>query len=179
MVVDDIVGALEQNRFPLILSDRRDHLDLLFEELKKRLVKTRFEGFLLTSDAGKKQRGKILVQIAEMLNRGELPYLLSTGALIGEGFDLPELSTLVLAMPIAFKGRIIQYAGRIHRVSPGKTEVQVYDYVDSNLGLCISMFKKRLTAYRKMGYSIEVNEKSKLYNMVNSRRKKMPPAANN
>ncbi len=65
-----------------------------------------------------------------MRERGEFPFLLSTGSLIGEGFDLPELCTLVLAMPLSFKGRLVQYAGRLHRESEGKQDVRIYDYVD-------------------------------------------------
>ena len=83
------------------------------------------------------------------------PYcILSTGSLIGEGFDLPELDTLFLAMPISYKGRIIQYAGRLHRQHEDKSEIHIYDYVDTSSGLTISMFKKRLVGYRNMNYTI-------------------------
>jgi len=81
---------------------------------------------------------------------------MSTGSLIGEGSDIPELCTLMLAMPLSFKGRLIQYAGRLHRESAGKTDVRIYDYVDVNLALGISMFKKSMTTYKKMGYSVEL-----------------------
>ena len=97
-----------------------------------------------------------------MLVTKQSPFLLSTGSLIGEGFDQPELSTLFLAMPLSFKGRLIQYAGRLHRASSGKSEVIVYDYVDKGLALGISMFRKRLTTYRKMGYTITFEEGSRL-----------------
>lgn len=82
--------------------------------------------------------------------------------MIGEGFDLPELCTLMLAMPLSFKGRLVQYAGRLHRESAGKKDVRIYDYVDVNLGLGITMFRKRLTTYRKMGYTIHLPPGSKL-----------------
>jgi superfamily II DNA or RNA helicase len=86
--------------------------------------------------------------------------------LIGEGFDLPELSTLFLAMPLSFKGRLIQYAGRLHRASSGKREAIIYDYVDRNLALGITMFRKRLITYRKMGYRITFEDGSQLAKKV-------------
>jgi superfamily II DNA or RNA helicase len=96
----------------------------------------------------------------------ESPFLLSTGSLIGEGFDLPELCTLVLAMPLSFKGRLVQYAGRLNRESAGKTDVRIYDYVDVNLGLGITMFRKRITTYKKMGYSVEIPPGSHLADVM-------------
>jgi superfamily II DNA or RNA helicase len=171
-IASDVASALKQGRFPLILSDRKDHLDMLLKEINDKCAETHInsKGFILTSDLGKKLRKKIFLEISEMLERKDLPFLLSTGSLIGEGFDLPALSTLVLAMPISFKGRLIQYAGRLHRESEQKTDALVYDYVDSNLGLGISMFRKRLTAYRKMGYQIDVADEPNLYEYVNKRR---------
>lgn len=172
-IAQDAISALKQGHFPLILSDRKEHLDLLLKELNDLTVKYPLpvKGYILTSDSGKKERKKIFLEISEMLNRKEFPILLSTGSLIGEGFDLPELSALILAMPISFKGRLIQYAGRLHRESEQKSEAVIFDYVDSNLGLGISMFRKRLTTYRKMGYQIDVNENSKLFEIVNKRQR--------
>jgi superfamily II DNA or RNA helicase len=174
LIVNDIAESIRLKQFPLILSDRKDHLEFLFEKIGNQFLDgAPVKGFILTSDAGKKIRKKILSEIKEMLNKGELPYLLSTGSLIGEGFDLPELSTLILAMPVSFKGRLIQYAGRLHRESQGKRQVQIFDYVDVNLGLGISMFRKRLTTYRKMGYTVEVNSESKMNDIVNYRKRKV------
>jgi superfamily II DNA or RNA helicase len=172
-VVEDVLEVLHNNCFPLILSDRRDHLERLFEEISRRTDGLRTKGFLLTSDMGKKVRKKILVEIQEMLSKNEQPFILSTGALIGEGFDLPKLSALFLTMPISFKGRLVQYAGRLHRESHGKKEVTIYDYVDSNLGLGISMFRKRVTAYRKMGYTLEIQVGSRLGELISNKQHKV------
>lgn len=87
---------------------------------------------------------------------------MSTGSLVGEGFDLPQLDTLFLAMPFSFKGRMIQYAGRLHREFNGKEGVIIYDYLDISSGLTISMFKKRISAYKQMGYEIETSENQKV-----------------
>jgi superfamily II DNA or RNA helicase len=165
MVAADIVRSLERREFPLVLSDRVDHLELLLGQVTQALDQAD-GGFLVTSSMGKKMRRKLFDRINEMLAGGDRPFLLSTGSLIGEGFDLPELSTLFLAMPIAFKGRLMQYAGRIHRQSEGKSEVVVYDYVDSGFALGVSMFRKRVTAYRKMGYRFQLPDGSKLAGIV-------------
>jgi superfamily II DNA or RNA helicase len=77
---------------------------------------------------------------------------LATGRFAGEGFDDPRLDTLFLALPVSWKGTLIQYAGRLHRQSPEKTEVRIYDYVDASVPLLERMFQKRLRGYRAMGY---------------------------
>lgn len=80
--------------------------------------------------------------------------VLATGRYIGEGFDDPRLDTLLLAMPIAWKGTVVQYAGRLHRAHPGKRQALVYDYVDGELPVLRRMFAKRLKAYRALGYEL-------------------------
>ena len=74
-------------------------------------------------------------------------------------------------MPISFKGRIIQYVGRINRTSEGKNSATVYDYVDINLGLTISMFRKRLPAYRKLGYTVEAPVGTKVSELIRRTKK--------
>ena len=56
--------------------------------------------------------------------------VLATGRYVGEGLDDARLDTLFLALPIAWKGTLVQYAGRLSRLHPQKTEVRIYDYVD-------------------------------------------------
>ena len=165
-VAMDVVETLKQKRFPLILSDRKDHLELLYNEICKKTDELNAKGYILTSNTGKRERNKILQEIKAMLATEQCPFLLSTGSLIGEGFDLPELSTLFLAMPLSFKGRLIQYADRLHRASSGKREVIIYDYIDKSLALGITMFRKRLTTYRKMGYTISFEDGSLLAKKV-------------
>lgn len=155
LIAQDVKDALESGRFPLILSERKEHLRLLAEAIRKQTVGLSVKEFRFAGEMGKRARKKALEGIQNTLKNATKPYILSTGSLIGEGFDLPELDTLILAMPISFKGRIIQYAGRLHRQSPGKSNALIYDYLDSSSGLTISMFKKRVAAYKKMGYRIE------------------------
>jgi len=102
---------------------------------------------------GKKDRNETIAAVREHVEKKIQFCLFSTGSLIGEGFDLPELDTMLITMPISFKGRLTQYVGRLHRqTSSEQKEIVVYDYVDTCSGMTISMFKKRLSAYKKLGY---------------------------
>ncbi len=78
--------------------------------------------------------------------------LLATGKLVGEGFDHPPLDTLVLAMPISWKGTLQQYAGRLHREHATKTDVRIIDFVDTGHPALLRMWEKRQRGYRIMGY---------------------------
>lgn len=88
--------------------------------------------------------------------------VIATGKYVGEGFDLPRLDTLFLALPISWKGTLAQYVGRIHRVSDGKTEVQVYDYIDIGHPMLEKMFGRRAKGYAAMGYRFEDADPSDL-----------------
>ena len=80
--------------------------------------------------------------------------MLATGRFIGEGFDDARLDTLFLALPVSWKGTLVQYAGRLHRKHHAKTEVRMMDYVDRNVPMLARMFEKRMRGYRAMGYSV-------------------------
>ena len=86
--------------------------------------------------------------------------LLSTGKLVGEGFDHPPLDTLVLAMPVSWKGTLQQYAGRLHREHASKTDVRIIDFVDTGHPALLRMWDKRQRGYRAMGYRIEAEAAS-------------------
>ena len=83
-----------------------------------------------------------------------LPLQLAAGKLVGEGFDHPALDTLVLAMPISWKGTLQQYAGRLHREHATKTDVRIIDFVDTGHPALLRMWDKRQRGYRAMGYKI-------------------------
>lgn len=146
--------VLDEERIPLVLSDRKIHIENLQNEIKANIpIDTQI--YTLTGDLSKKKRREIINKIKDGITN-KLPFcILATGSLIGEGFDIPELNTLFLTMPISFKGRLIQFAGRLHRQSEDGKIIQIYDYVDSTSGLTISMFKKRISAYKKMSYQFE------------------------
>ena len=96
----------------------------------------------------------IAMQRLPSFPKGAECVLLATGRYIGEGFDDSRLDTLFLAMPVSWKGTLVQYAGRLHRLYEGKREVRIYDYVDQNVPILTRMYEKRLKGYRTMGYTI-------------------------
>ncbi len=132
-----------------MLTERREHLERLVE----RLADDTHTLITLHGDMRPAEHRAALEQLAQgEANGGRV--VLATGRYIGEGFDDPRLDALILAMPIAWKGTVVQYAGRLHRAHPGKHEALIYDYVDAELPVLRRMFAKRLRAYRSLGYEL-------------------------
>src|SRR5437867_2634714 len=98
---------------------------------------------------------RVVSERLEAIPRDEERVIVATGRFAGEGFDDPRLDTLFLAVPVSWKGTLIQYAGRLHRHLPEKTEVRIYDYVDAGVPMLEAMFRKRFRGYRAMGYSVD------------------------
>lgn len=147
MIFDDIMNALEERRSPIVLTERKEHLEILRQKLEN------FVKHIIVLHGGmrSKVRKEMIAKLTEIPDTEER-LLLATGQYIGEGFDDPRLDTLFLAMPFSFKGKMIQYAGRLHRSYQGKSEVRIYDYVDINIPILVKMHKKRLKAYKALGY---------------------------
>ncbi len=140
LIARDVVGeAARGEGVCLVLTHRKAHCEVLCRLLAKENVS--FE--LLTGDVGSEQRQ----QIVEAVNEGRVKVLVATGQLIGEGFDCRELSTLFLATPIKFDGRLLQYLGRVLRPAPGKEKARIYDYVDEHVGVLVSAAKSRQRVY--------------------------------
>ncbi|MFN9068069.1 MAG: DEAD/DEAH box helicase, partial [Bdellovibrionales bacterium] len=168
LVAQDLRNSLMEKRFPLIISERKEHLEMLAQVFKEKLSDLNARAFTLTGGLGKKTRAAILNDLNSTLKTETRPYILATGSFIGEGFDMPELDTLIIAMPVSFKGKLIQYAGRLHRVSAEKKDVIIYDYLDSSSALTVSMFRKRLAAYKTMGYQIHAPPNSRANRMISN-----------
>jgi superfamily II DNA or RNA helicase len=149
MVISDLKQLLKRKRSPLILTERKAHVTLLAEEINhfaKNVV-------VLQGGTGQKQRK----QIAETLKNipdDEERVLIATERYLGEGFDDARLDTLLLVMPVSWKGTLAQYVGRLHRLHHAKTEVLIYDYVDE-VPMLVRMSEKRVSGYKSLGYSLE------------------------
>ena len=148
-IVVDVLAAVTEGRTPIVLTERYDHAKLLAEILgeKSRNV------VLLSGKGTAKEKREILQGLSQIPADKPL-ILVATGRYVGEGFDLPRLDTLFLAMPVSWKGTLAQYAGRLHRNYEGKQEVLIYDYVDIRVPMLERMYHKRLSGYAAIGYTI-------------------------
>lgn len=147
-IIDDVMTAIQEGRSPILLTERKDHLESLAERLRP-IVR---HVVVLQGGTGAKTRRRSAEQIASIRGTEER-IVLATGRYAGEGFDDARLDTLFLAMPISWKGTLVQYSGRLHRRHPGKSEVRIYDYVDRQVPMLLRMFEKRLPTYRAIGYA--------------------------
>ena len=147
LIVDDVLNALEEGRSPILLTERRDHLDYFARQLRpatRNLV-------VMQGGMSAKKRREVAAQFAAIPSDQER-LVLATGRYIGEGFDDARLDTLFLALPVSWKGTLVQYTGRLHRLHPGKKEVRIFDYVDREVAMLARMFERRLRGYRAIGY---------------------------
>ncbi|TQM94057.1 TOTE conflict system archaeo-eukaryotic primase domain-containing protein [Roseinatronobacter monicus] len=149
LIFNDVLKSLEAKRSPIVLTERKDHL----EYLKQRF--SRFAKNIVVLRGGMSARDRQDAHAALNVNDDEERLILATGRYIGEGFDDARLDTLFLTMPIAWKGTLAQYVGRLHRQHHGKKDVLVVDYVDSSVPVLSRMAAKRRTGYRALGYVLE------------------------
>ena len=150
-IIEDVKAAIQNGRTPLVLTTRTVHVRVLAQMLipfADHLIQ------LVGADSAKEKR--LALQNLQSIPTSESLVIVATGKYVGEGFDYPRLDTLFLTMPIAWKGNVEQYAGRLHREYEGKTEVCIYDYVDIHIPLCDSMYRKRLKGYSRAGYGKDV-----------------------
>ncbi len=149
-IVADVMDAIKNNRFPVILTERKEHLETL-----KSLLEDKIQNLIVMKGGmGKKQRQAALTAL-EFLPDDAEKALLATGRYLGEGFDDERLDTLFLTLPISWRGTLNQYAGRLHRIHDSKKEVVIYDYVDFEVPVLARMYDRRIKGYRSIGYEIE------------------------
>ena len=160
LICADVVNAVQEGRFPLLLTERTEHLQKLAEKLSTKISQV----ITLRGGMGRKELKDALDRLAksdlepivadakQRCTRGRV--ILATGRFIGEGFDDPRLDTLFLALPVSWRGTIAQYVGRLHRVHEGKREVRVYDYADIEVPMLARMFDRRCRGYESLGYTI-------------------------
>ena len=161
-IAGDVLAAYREGRKVLVLTERTDQLPLLQEALGDEVEHC----FVLHGRLSKKQRTAVFAGL-DALDESAPRVLLATGRLIGEGFDHPPLDTLMLAMPISWKGTLQQYAGRLHREHADKQDVRIYDYAETDQPQLNRMWDKRQRGYRAMGYEIKPMETVALGNGTN------------
>jgi len=144
-VLSDVLAALARGRNCLVMTQWTAHVAVLADLLRA----AGHDPVVLRGGMGADQRRDAL----ERLRQDDGPLLVvATGPYVGEGFDCPPLDTLFLAAPIAFKGRLVQYVGRVLRAAPGKHVVEVHDYHDIQTGVLASSLRKRAPGYRSLGF---------------------------
>ena len=147
IIVRDAVEAVKAGRTPIILTALTSHVECLCELLTphcKNVIR------LVGADSSKQKR--LAMEKMRTVADDEDMVIIATGRYVGEGFDFPRLDTLFLALPVSWKGIVAQYAGRLHREYRDKTLCQIYDYIDLGNTICEKMYRRRLRAYKSIGY---------------------------
>lgn len=144
-IVEGIQNEVANGRVPIVLTERREHANIIAGLLNDAGITHQ----ILVGSMKKKQQAEAMSKL------DSTQVIVATGRFVGEGFDLPRLDTLILALPVSWKGSLIQYVGRIQRDYKGKEEVKVIDYVDAKIPMLLRMFNKREKGYRALGFSSE------------------------
>ena len=138
IIIDDIEQNISRFKSILILTERKNHVNIL-----NLYLKDRYETIAITGDDSERSRKSKLEQV----HQGHFKILISTGQFFGEGVDIDSLECLFIVYPFAFEGKLIQYIGRIQR--SGKAPV-IFDYRDSQIDYFEKMFKQRNRYYNKL-----------------------------
>lgn len=147
LIVEDVRKALDSGRTPILLADLTSHVSTLTEMLQPYCRNV----ISLTGTGSAKEKRETMLRL-QSIPATEPLVIVATGKYVGEGFDFSRLDTLFLVSPISWKGRLQQYAGRLHREYEGKTDVRIYDYIDLHETMCDNMYHKRLKGYASIGY---------------------------
>ena len=144
-VAADVCEALARGRHCLVLTQWTAHLECLATALRE----AGRDPVVLRGGMGAKARTAALARLQSQPGQPSL-LAVATGSYIGEGFDCPALDTLFLAAPISFKGRLVQYAGRILRPFPGKATAEIHDYHDAATSVLAASLAKRAPGYTSL-----------------------------
>ena len=150
MIISDVCQAIQQGRTPIILTQLTAHVNVLAQMLAPHCQNV----ICLTGSDSTKQK-RLTMETLRSIPSEQSLVIIATGKYIGEGFDFPRLDTLFLTLPIAWKGLVAQYTGRLHREYDGKDDVIVYDYIDIHVPLCEKMYRRRLKGYAGNGYQLQ------------------------
>ena len=138
LIAGDILAQVNAGERVLILSERKEHLDIL-----RLCLKGKCETILISGDDSSAARFRKLKSI----KNGNYQAILSTGQFFGEGMDINNITVLVLAFPFSFEGKLVQYIGRLlHGANPKR----VIDYRDSKVEFLERQYKQRQRYYNKL-----------------------------
>jgi superfamily II DNA or RNA helicase len=137
-IMNDIKNELQQGKKIVIITERKEHIDVLYLFLKQN-----FEVITLSGDDSETNRKSKW----KLLQEGNFQALITTGQYFGEGSDLDTINSLFLVYPFSFKGKLIQYIGRVQR---SEITPIIYDYRDIKIDYLNKLFLKRNVYYRKI-----------------------------
>jgi superfamily II DNA or RNA helicase len=140
LIMDFVIKEikLDDNRQILILSDRKQHL----EDMYNLAIEGGIESVGYYVGGMKKEKLK---------TNESCKILLGTYPMANEGLDIPSLNGLVLSTP---KSDIIQSVGRISRVKHDNIQPIILDIVDL-FSIFESQSNKRLAVYKKKKYQVK------------------------
>ena len=151
LIAETALSALAAGRSPVLLTERRNHLEWFRDYLADKADCL----IVLHGGMGAKQRRAAWGTLKATAESGEPRLVLATGKYLGEGFDDARLDTLLLAMPVSWKGTVAQYAGRLHRLFADKQAVIIYDFLDDSVPVLARMFERRKKGYAAIGYTVQ------------------------
>lgn len=151
LIANDIQKAFENNRAIMVLTERKEHIQIMAQLLSER----KLPYVELFGGISAKQRQERIALLEANKDQESKHIILATGKYVGEGFDLPYLDCLFITLPIAWKGVLAQYAGRIQREWSKKDSIQVFDYID-DFPTLKRMFAKREKGYKALGYKLDI-----------------------
>src|SRR3990167_5511850 len=143
MIVEDILNKISDGKRLLVLSERKEHLEILAMYLKGKCETIVISG----DDSAPKRKSKL-----KQIESGHYQVILSTGQFFGEGLDIKSISCLILTFPFSFEGKLVQYMGRLRDSSLQKT---IVDYRDTQIPFLEKQFKQRQRHYKKLKAQIK------------------------
>ncbi|AEW00907.1 type III restriction protein res subunit [Niastella koreensis GR20-10] len=155
LIIDDIISEVKTGKNALVLTERKAHIQTLYQYLK-----TKFEVITISGEDPESAKKTKFSQI----NSGNFQVLISTGQFLGEGADIPSLDCLVLAYPFSFEGKMIQYLGRVQR---SEAIPVIYDYRDIHVDYLEKLFKQRSRYYQKLLQTGEIHRLDELILIFN------------
>jgi superfamily II DNA or RNA helicase len=155
LIMDDIISEINTGKKVLVLTERKAHIQTLYQYLK-----TKFEVITISGEDPESAKKIKFSQI----NSGNFQILISTGQFLGEGTDIPSLDCLVLAYPFSFEGKMIQYLGRVQRTEA--TPV-IYDYRDIHVDYLEKLFRQRSRYYQRLLHTGQIQRLDELVLIFN------------
>ena len=146
-IAAEVRQAFDQDRKVQVLTEPTEHLEAMRAALGFEVPLP----FVLHGQMSRKHRAMLIAEL-DALPPDSPSILMATGKFVGEGFDHPPLDTMVLAMPVSWRGTLQQYAGRLHREHASKASVRIIGFVDTGDPALMRMWDKRQRGYRAMGY---------------------------